>query len=191
MTNGRGKDTMGETAKAYCRGWLLERIYGCPKKILTKEIQKGIMMEDEAIEYVAEVYGWFAVEKNAEQYQDEFITGTPDILLPSRVVDVKVPWDCHTFPLFFNEIPEKDYEWQVQGYMHLTGRRKASVMYVLLDTPEEIPGASTAAIPENLDELPPELRIKEYEFDYDSEKIEAIKERVILCREYISQILNI
>jgi hypothetical protein len=100
-------------------------------------------------------------------------------------VDIKNSWDCWTFPLFENEIPTKDYFYQLQIYMHLTGRKKAKLVYILLDTP------ATFGNPEiTYTDIDIKYRSKVYEIEYQPEVIEELKKRVENAREYINT-LNI
>ncbi len=43
-----------------------------------------------------------------------------------------------TFPWFETEIPNKDYYFQLQGYLWLTNKTEAVLAYCLIDTPLEI-----------------------------------------------------
>jgi hypothetical protein len=65
--------------------------------------------------------------------------------------------------------------------MELTGCKKAVLVYVLLNTPEEL----TYEDKHNYDNLDKKYRIKTYEIDYDSEVIEKLKEKVIESRKFI------
>jgi hypothetical protein len=107
-------------------------------------------------------------------------------------------------------MPNKDYWWQLQGYMELTGLKKASLDYILIDTPLPIiqqdlkklffqsGGKPEEWNPEAYDrmypnytfaDIPEHLRIKSYEVTYDEKAIREIEQRVELCRKYISSIL--
>jgi hypothetical protein len=83
--------------------------------------------------------------------------------------------------LFEENIPTKGYETQVQVYMHLTGLKKASVIYILLNTPETY--NSVEIDYSNVDK---KYRYKKFDFEYDIELIEKLKERVIESRKYIN-----
>ena len=137
MTDPKKKtDTLSKTTITFLNDWMKEQIYGYRKNISTKQIEKGVEYEDAAIEAVIDWCDLPFVIKNEERFSDEFFTGEPDLLTEDTVIDIKNSWDFSTFPLFENEIPTEGYEYQVQVYMHLTGRKKASVIYVLLTTPE-------------------------------------------------------
>ena len=65
--------------------------------------------------------------------------------------------------------------------MHLTGCKKAVLVYVLLNTPEEL----TFETKHNYDNVSKEYKIKTFEIDYDAEVIEELKNRIINVRDYI------
>lgn len=184
MTNPRNKtELLSETTKSYIHDWLKESIYGQRKEINSKYIDKGLEFEDLAIDKAIEWLDLPFAIKNQKRFDDEFFTGEPDLLLSDTVIDIKNSWDCWTFPLFENEIPTKGYEYQVQVYMHLTGLRKASVVYVLLNTPE-----THNSLEVDYSNVDKKYRIKRFDFVYDEEIINKLKERVILAREYINSI---
>ncbi len=205
MTNDRSGKAMGETAKTACEIWVKEQIYGRRKEISTKYMEKGIIMEDDAIDLLASEYDLGFVLKNEKYYENEFIHGTPDIVLSDKIIDVKCSYDCFSFPLFEKQIPTKAYYYQLQCYMHLTGLKQAWLAYMLMDTPTNIieREARNYAYNNGFDEvddemmqsfiarmtygnIPTDKRIKLYEIDYDADVIKAIYNRVEQCREYIA-----
>lgn len=204
MTNGRSKDSMGKTCTTYLENWVKEQLYGKRKELYTDAIMKGTLQEDKAIEVLSQKHGFMV--KNEQFFENDFMTGTPDIIT-DIIRDVKCSQDCFTFPLFESEI-DMGYWWQLQGYMHLTGKTKASLDYVLVDAPDFIidKAARSEAYKLGLEEVdielyeeikkrhsyektPLELRIKSFAVDYDPEAIEQIKKRVIECQTYINNLL--
>jgi len=184
MTNGRSKsEPLGQTCKTYLQDWYKEQVYGFRKEIKSKYLTKGLMMEDEAIEFYSIAKEVDFMIKNLDHFSDEFFTGTPDLIHGGIVYDFKTSWDAYTFPLFDTE-PDKGYWMQLQVYMHLTGIKKAKLVYTLLNTPEFL----TYEEPINYDHLDFNLRIKEFDFEYDPEFIESVKERVLVCREYLMKL---
>lgn len=164
-------------AKTYCKNWVLEQVYGRPcgkSGVYTKPMDKGNRVESEAIKFLGNY------EKNFLRFEDEYLTGEPDIIIGDTVIDIKCPWDHTTMPIFETEIPNKGYWWQLQGYMSLTHKHNAELAYCLMTTPPDL-------VDEVLvyDDLPRELRIRQFRFCYDPTAIEQVHERVIMCREYI------
>jgi len=147
--------------------------------------------------------------KNDEHFTNDWVMGTPDVNTDDILLDVKSSWDATTFPFFATEIPTKDYFYQLQGYLWLTNKTKALLVYCLVNTPldmvqDEIRRAhwnanlleeSLDLIDEvqkrhNFDHIPDNRRVKVFEVERDDEVIEQIKERVELCREYYETLYN-
>lgn len=178
-------DLLSKTTQSFIEEWLKEKIYGVRKEISSKQIEKGVMFEDLGIDKAIEWLDLPLAIKNKKRFEDDFFTGEPDLLLSDEVIDIKISWDCFTFPLFDVDIPTKDYEAQVQVYMHLTGLRKASVVYVLLDTPE-----TPYSMAITYDHVDKSKRIKRYQFTYNPEIIKKLQGRVTLCREFINTLIT-
>ena len=191
---------LSETAKTYCDNWLKSRLYDKKKTFQSKYTDKGLQTEDDAIEYLCETLDWGFAVKNDVRKPNDFLNGECDVLLSDTVIDVKSSYDCFTFPLFQSEIPNTDYEFQLLGYMHLYNKKKAELIYVLMDMPEEmirkeaffklgkeytIEEYSAFEEERKYSHLPDYLRIKRFTVAFDSEKIEAIRNKVIECRRYI------
>lgn len=185
MTNPRSKtETISKTTTTYLEEWYKEQIYGYRKDISNKYLSKGNANEDEAIDLLISWNDLDFAMKNEKHFEDEYFTGTPDLIIGDTVYDTKCSWDCFTFPLFESEIPTKDYFYQLQVYMHLTGCRKAVLAYVLTNTPEEL----TWEEKHDYSELDKKLKLKTFEITYDESIINDLKQRVINCRTYLETI---
>ena len=126
----------GETALSYIRECWLRREYGYDEPVFTNEILKGLLCEDEAIGVLTrQVPGPFRV-KNEEHWENDWFTGTPDVVLDDAIEDVKCSWTIKTFSDV--EHPSAIYYAQGQVYMDLTGRDTFRLCHVLLPTPEQI-----------------------------------------------------
>lgn len=184
MTNPKLKsETLSETTKTYLQNWVKEAIYGHRIQINSKYIDKGLEFEDMAIDKAIEWLDLPFAIKNSKRFEDDYFTGEPDLLLSDTVLDIKNSWDFSTFPLFEDDIPTKGYYYQLQVYMHLTGIKKAKLVYVLLNTPETY--NSMEIDYSNVDK---KYRIKCYDFEYNVEVIEQLKQRVIESRNYLNTI---
>lgn len=208
MKNDRSGKAMGETAKTYLENWVKQQLYGRKQNITSKYLTKGIECEASSIELASDYFGcWGMVAKNEQNYQDEYMTGTPDLILAGEVVDIKNSWDCFTFPLLDEKIPIEGYADQLQGYMELTGKKSAKLVYTLMTAPieqverearnragwgNEVDAELFDAVLEEMsyDSTPIELRIKSFELEYSPERIEQIRKRVVEAREYIAQVLK-
>lgn len=204
------KPQLSVGAKNYCKKWLKQQpeIFNRRREFSNRYTEKGTLCEPQSLIDIAEANGYANSIKNEQQFENEFIIGTPDLLQPDIVDDAKNSWDTDTFPLFEDEIPDKKYEWQIDGYMDLTGRKKGAVNYCLTNAPEFL--ISRAARQQSFaagfdeeqyeiyeevkqkmtyDDIPKELKIKRFEFDRDEKAIAQIYEQVRLCRIYIQDVL--
>jgi hypothetical protein len=207
MTNGTKGEPMGKTVKSYLDEWIKEQLYSRRKEFESKYTNKGNQVEAESIDFIADQLGYGMLLKNETLYENDFLIGTPDIVLNDTIIDAKNSWDCFTFPLFETEI-NKDYFYQGQGYMALTERENYKLIYCLTDTPEDliIKEAQSYCYRNGLElddevlnkfikkmtykDIPDHLKIKPYEFKIDHDIINMIYERVDLCRKYIAQKLD-
>jgi hypothetical protein len=198
---------LSQTAKSYCEKWLSEQLYARRKEFTSRQTEKGNAVELAAMDFAAGVLGWGFVVPQDQSAGNDYIVGKCDILRKSVDVvhDIKSSWDCFTFPLYEDQIPDSQYVWQVQGYCALYGVNRATVVYCLMDTPDDIlhwlavkefgPGYIRAQFDELKEQhryshLPNWLRIREYEFEYDAAAIERVYARVIQCREYINTLVS-
>lgn len=184
MTNPQKKDALiSKTTETYVKQWLTERIYGVRKEIKSKCLNKGLQLEDTAIDKAIEWLDLPFTIKNEKYFEDEYFCGTPDLIVNETVYDIKCSWDCFTFPLFDSEIPTKDYFYQLQIYMELTGCKKAVLTYVLLNTPEELQYEEK----HNYDAMEKKYKIKTFEIDYSEDVIADLKQRVTNIRNFIKE----
>jgi len=194
---------LSEGAKTYIESIWLNKKYGYKELVQTDEIMKGVITEPISIELSDIVLGNQNRTKNDEHFSNEFIDGEPDVLLEDAVEDVKGSWTIKTF--FESELTTK-YEWQLRGYMWLTGIKKARLIYCLNDTPEGIidalkyrnqykySGEALIRANKQIDKnhlyshLPPSERVKVFEVEHSDEKIEFLKTKIEKAREYYSQL---
>ena len=200
--------TLSEGAKTYCKDWLKGQLFDYEKIFRSKYTDKGNIMEYESIDFIAEQLGYGFLLKNEEHFSDEYMQGTPDIILKSEVIDVKNSWDANTYP-FFDDSYNKDYYWQLQGYMNLTGKDKAKLIFCLMDTPEHLIHKEAYWYSMNLgyDELEKEIydkflhnltyknvpnkyKLRVFEIERKENDIQRIKENVEACRIYIDKLLK-
>ena len=210
MTASRSKgEALSQTAKTHIQELALEHKYGIKKMINSRYIDKGLIVENEAIQLCDRVLELGFVVKNDQYFENEFISGTPDVITETLIVDVKSSWDGSTFPWFEDELPNKDYFYQMQGYMALTGKQNAIVAYCLIDTPldivqDEIRRVSWAKKELEVSEatesevrqqhefshIPERKRVKAFLVEKDEQVIESIYEKVEEARKYYQQIIE-
>lgn len=194
---------LSESAKSYCKEWLISEITGKKKDIRSKYLSRGKAMEETAIKgRVSNHYG-VALEKNENQLENEYFTGEYDTDTEEIVIDVKIPFDCFTFPYFETEV-DKNYYGQLQIYQELRKKKKGSLFYCLENGSEkqindlswqiareigkdepDIEEWDMAESELSYDHLPEALRKKVFEFDYDEAYIRKAEKMVIACRKYI------
>ena len=213
MTEPRNKsEVLSETAKSYIQDLFKEKELGIIKDFSSKYTDKGIQMEDHAIQFASDVLEWEFVVKNEQRFNNEYLTGEPDICTDTLLADIKCSWNGCTFPMFDKELKNKDYFWQMMGYMFLTGHESSELVYCLMNTPyeivedevrrehwklhlidEDLDVREAVQLAHNFDHLPIELRVKRFIVQRDEKAIEKIKERVEVAREYyqsLKQIFN-
>jgi hypothetical protein len=198
-----GKRGLGKTGEKFIENFVKEQIYQRREEFSSKYTEKGNLTEEASIDYIADKLGFGFLAKNEDFFEDDYFTGTPDIVLPDLVIDMKNSWSPFTFPLFETEVPNDGYFYQGQIYMHLTGRRKFKLIYTLMDTPfdliekearnfcyknnEELSDDIIREFTEKMTfkDIDDKFRIKVFEFDYDETVIDFLKSRIEEARDYI------
>jgi hypothetical protein len=185
MTEPRSKsEVLSQTAKSYLEELAIEKMYGVKKDFSNKYTEKGNLCENQSLQLIDPF-----MQKNQHNFQNEWITGTPDVVEADFVLDVKTSWNIWTFPSFETEIPTKDYFYQLQAYMWLTERVHAKLCYCLVNTPEELIGYEPVEW-HNFDHMPIEKRVKTFEFDLDLSVIEKFKQKCEVASEYFEKLIK-
>jgi len=183
-------------------------------KLMTSPKTKGEVLSKTTKTYIQELaiehkYGIRKEFWNEENLTNDYLTGTPDVNTNEILLDVKCSWDATTFPFFESECPNKDYYYQLQGYMWLTGKDEALLCYCLVNTPfqivedevrrehwkqglidESLDVRDFVQSKHNFDHIPKEKRVKVFKIAKDESVIEQIKERIELARVYYNNLIN-
>jgi hypothetical protein len=128
---------LSKTAQKHLLDVYIAEKYGRRKDIQTKQMKKGIEVEQDSIDLLS-MYLKMPFSKNDQRFTNDFITGFPDIIDNDRIIDIKSSYDLWTF---IGNIPDKLdslYYWQMQSYMWLTNTKSAVIAYCLVNTPESI-----------------------------------------------------
>lgn len=128
---------LSKTAQKHLIEVYISEKYGRKRDIQTKQMKKGIEVEQDSIDLLS-VYLKSPFSKNDKRFNNDFITGFPDIIDNERIIDIKSSYDLWTF---LGNIPDKLdnlYYWQMQSYMWLTNAKSAVITYCLVDTPASI-----------------------------------------------------
>ena len=186
LTNGKDELKLGATMTTHLKKWYAEQKSGVREEICSKYFDKGNMCEADAIDITAERLGLGILEKNLVHFNDEYFQGTPDVYTDELVIDTKCSWDYTTFLDAVTSPINKDYEAQLQVYMHLLGLKKAKLVYVMLDTPAE------ANYGEDIfySHLPIEQRFFAFELEYDPAMILAMQDKVTNARTFLNDYDN-
>lgn len=194
---------LSETAKGVIEDLWLRNEYGYSEEVITDEMLKGLQCEQDGMKLVQQVLGGQFRMKHRDFLENDWITGTPDIVLPDWIEDIKTSFTVKTF---FQAELVKAYEWQMRGYMWLTGKSKARVIYCLVSTPDSIvtelkkrvyfrfncdeENEDYVRISKRIDKnhsvehIPAEQRVKVFEVYHDDAKIEELKARIEQGRNY-------
>ena len=133
---------LSATAKTHLIEVYIREKYGRKKDIETKQMSKGKLAEDDSLLLLSEYLGEY-LEKNEGMISNNYIVGTPDAYVglsleeADAIYDVKSSYDVFTFLANIEGNLNKDYYYQLQAYMLLTGAEEGHVAYCLVDLPFE------------------------------------------------------
>jgi len=117
--------------------------YGRRKDIVTKQMDKGIICEPDAIDLFSRVEGKLYY-KNEDELENEWFRGHPDIFAgdniqnADEVSDIKCSWELDTFIPKLVDGLDKAYEAQLNVYFSLTGAQSGAIVYCLVSAPSNI-----------------------------------------------------
>lgn len=174
MSNGKGGNL-----SATCTSYLKEWYANDKEQIHSKYIDKGNWVEADLIDFMAEQLGFGLARKNMDTFSNDYMVGTPDVILPEYIVDVKAAWNRKTLLDAAQEL-NTDYEWQVRCYMELCGKKNGIIFTGLLDTPADVNFGNEI----NYD-LEPNERWIAYSIKANPILISNIFVKVEQCREWL------
>lgn len=138
MINNRKGDAIGDTALTHLVDVFVSWKYKRREEIEGKFLDKGNEREDDSITLLSRIHKKF-YKKNTVRLENEFVSGECDIFLGEDVehadetIDTKTSWSAHTFFRAKKEPLKAQYEWQGHVYMWLTGAKKHTVCYCLVN----------------------------------------------------------
>lgn len=194
MTDARSKaEPLSETAKAYIKEVAYCEFFGIEKDVFTKEISKGIQCEQDSIDLL-NLVEFENYSKSTESENNGWLTGHPDILTDTSVIDIKTSWSFDTFPMLQEDadkiVATAKYEWQVRGYMMLFEKESAKVAFCLVDTPDELLSDWDNELIHKVSHIAPQKRITYSQtFTRCLEIEKKIKERYDLANAYYRKII--
>lgn len=113
------------------------------------QLEKGRIVEPKSLELLSLVDG---IEYRAnigpngerERVYNDYLSGEVDayvgdsIMTATKITDVKSIWDHPTFLCKLHDSLLKSNDWQVKGYMDISGAKEGSIANCLVDMPEEV-----------------------------------------------------
>lgn len=184
---------LSETAKSHIQELVGQMVLNYQTPELTgKEIKKGLMQEQSAIDLLNICKGTM-YQKNTTRYYNKWITGEPDIV-DDIIIDLKCPWSKITFPIT-SDIARKisiksGYDYQMAGYMMLTGIEVAHVCFCLVDTPSELIPPWEGDMIHDVRNLKPSHRITSVTFERDLAIEEKIKLKCAAAQAYANELIS-
>jgi hypothetical protein len=186
MTNGRGKNEVGATAKSYIKQVAKENFYGYRSEINNKYIQKGLMQEQDSIDLLNTVR-FEGYIKNTVRMVNEHMTGEADIITNDSIIDIKTSWSLDTFPVMAEDGYDTLYEWQLRAYMMLYDRPKAELIYCMVTTSNELLNEWENLDIHRVDHIAPEKRITVLSFERNEDKEIEMLDRLKWASEYYDE----
>lgn len=207
---------LSKTAKSHLKSVYIREKYGRERDILTREMKKGVEIENESITLLSRVLKK-VLNKNEERLTNQYISGLPDIFEgesienAATIYDIKTSFSLHTFLDNLGEPLDKNYFYQLQGYLWLSNCDIAYIAYCLVDCPawmiegekyrqlrqmnvisEESPEfLKVAAKIDNemtFEDIEKEDKVMIFTVHRDEEVIEKIAQKVAKAREYLEEI---
>lgn len=182
-------EVLSETAKSYIKTKAKEDYFGYSTYLQTKPMLKGTDWEEESIALVNQVRGTFYV-KNKERFENEFLTGEPDIILDDSIIDIKTSWSLETFPATQDEGANKEYMWQLMGYCWLLNKPQAELIYCMIDTDDVLLSDWDNRFIHKVSHIDPAKRITCLKYEMNPEYIDQMKEKLIAATEYYNEYMN-
>ena len=125
---------LSDTAKAMLDIIYIEKVYKRTKPELnTKQITKGTEQEEQGINLSSD-YDDALYFKNETRFENEYLSGEPDVVYGDLVIDIKCSWDIFTFEPKARK-PDSLYAWQGWAYNWLTNTSRFKLSYCLVNTP--------------------------------------------------------
>jgi hypothetical protein len=131
--------SLSSGAKSALMNIAKEFVFGYHKTVETKFMDKGLLLEQAAIEFLNR-RRFKSYVKNTERRESQFLTGECDIYVQGeKTIDTKVSWSLDTFPALSEFAHDPMYMWQGISYMKLwPDVKEHEVVFIMLDTPPDM-----------------------------------------------------
>ncbi len=137
----KDKVELSKICKQHLKEWILRQKYGRKKDFTSKYTEKGHLTEQSGFQIIQDVQFnglQIFLNKNLKEFEDDYFTGVPDLIIHEWILDNKSSWDLFTFPIDAEEIPIDGYDYQGRIYLRLLKKLNFLLCYTLNDIPIEI-----------------------------------------------------
>ncbi len=191
MTSSRTKgEVLGQTAKSYIIQKAKEDFFEYKTELTNKYVMKGIHQEQDSIDLLNAVR-FENYKKYEHRAENEWLTGSCDIITEDLIIDVKTSWSLETFPATSYELKDlSEYEWQGRAYMWLYDRPRFELCYVMVSTADDILSDYDSYAIHKVDHIDPAKRITSIRFERDKELEIQMAEKLIAATEFYKEVLT-
>jgi hypothetical protein len=195
-TKGKSKDAeFGDVAIGLIQSIAIDNYFGIKEQISSKEMDKGIIMESEAIEMVNRLE-FKQYVKNIVRINDKGFTGECDIddKEGNLIRDIKNAWSPKTFSwtsdMLADKVKKSGHDIQLRIYMMLFDRDYACVDEVLLSTPIDLIPMYDDPDYHDVDRIPEHKRHTKFELERDKLWEEWLLERYEKAEKIYNEFIN-
>ena len=191
MTSSRTKgEALSQTAKSYIIQKAKEDFFEYKTELNNKYVLKGIHQEQDSIDLLNAVR-FENYKKYEHRAENEWLTGSCDIITEELIIDIKSSWSLETFPATNYELKDlSEYEWQGRAYMWLYDRPRFELCYVMVSTADDILSDYDSYAIHNVDHIDPAKRITSIRFERDKELEIQMAEKLIAATEFYKEVLT-
>jgi hypothetical protein len=191
MTSSRTKgEVLGQTAKSYIIQKAKEDFFEYKTELTNKYVMKGIHQEQDSIDLLNAVR-FENYKKYEHRAENEWLTGSCDIITEDLIIDIKTSWSLETFPATSYELKDlSEYEWQGRAYMWLYDRPRFELCYVMVSTADDILSDYDSYAIHKVDHIDPAKRITSIRFERDKELEIQMAERLIEATKFYKEVLT-
>lgn len=191
MTSSRTKgEALGQTAKSYIIEQAKQDFYDYKVELTNKYLMKGIHQEQDSIDLLNAVR-FESYKKNEKREENEWLTGSCDIITEELIIDVKTSWSLETFPATNYELKDLSlYEWQGRAYMWLYDMPTFELSYVMVSTADDLLSDYDSYAIHKVDHIDPAKRITSIRFERDKELEIQMAVRLIEATQFYKEVLT-
>lgn len=194
-----GDAPLPKGARSLIEEYVEAEVYEYKDSVETKEMNKGISVEDECIDLYNQLFFTDYVKSGLVLSYNN-IEGHPDIVdyKEKKIKDAKSSWNKKTFPKTVEQADNSTYVWQVRTYLYcmqgMTGDKEwcsGEVFYGLVDTPENLVPEYENDTLHYASNLPTNLRITVLPVDLTEDHIRHMDRRIKMAEKYYDEYKNL